>query len=295
MKKPQSLGSKMFDVMVTVLLVVIGIIVAYPLIYVLSASVSDYQAVNSGKVWLLPVGLQWEGYIGVFENLWIMRGYRNSLFYTLAGTFINVAATVTAGYALSRMDLFGRKFLNWYIIFPMWFGGGLIPTYLLLYNMGMVNTPYILLIMGLVSPYNIIICRTFMKGLPFELQEAAKIDGASDFQVLRSIILPVAAPIIAVLSLYYAVGHWNNYFNAMIYVSNREWQPLQVFLREILLLNESITPEDMMNVDMLVQKVERAQVMKYSLIVVASVPLLILYPFLQKFFAKGVMVGALKG
>ena len=184
---------------------------------------------------------------------------------------------------------------NWFIAIPMWFGGGLIPTYIVINSLNLVNTPVILLIMGLVNSFNIIICRTFISSLPYELQEAAKIDGCSDFGILWKVVMPVSKPIIAVLCLYYAVGHWNDYFNAMIYVSDKNYQTLQVFLREILLLNQNIDLNAIEDAAAVAAKLQMAQVMKYSLIVVASVPLLIVYPFVQKYFVTGVMIGSVKG
>lgn len=290
----QSGEDAVFDIVVTCFVLLAGILALYPLWFVASASISDPNQVNAGKVLLLPKGLQFEGYKAVFQNTWILKGYRNSIIYTVVGTTMNVFSTVTAAYALSRKDLYGRKILNWFIAIPMWFSGGLIPTYLVVNSLNLVNTPYVLFILGLVSSYNLIICRTYMSSLPYELQEAAKIDGASDFQVLARIVLPVSAPIIAVLALYYAVAQWNNYFNALIYVNNKEWQTLQVFLREFLLLNTQIY-EDSMDVEEMLRRQQLAEIMKYSLIVVASVPMLIAYPFVQKFFIRGVMVGSVKG
>ena len=294
-KKYRSAGSNIFDLVVNAIIIIVGAAAAYPLIYVISASLSNPVEVNSGNLWLFPKGFQWDGYRAILKNHWIPIGYRNSILYTVLGTTINVVITVMASFSLSRKNLFGRKLLNWYIAIPMWFSGGLIPTYLVVNSLGMVNTPYILLIMGLVSSYNIIICRTFMSSLPYELQEAAKIDGANDFQILFRIVMPVSTPIIAVLCLYYAVSHWNNYFNAMIYVNNKNWQTLQVFLREILLLNQNINTDDIQDVEQLIEKTNLAQTMKYSLIVVSSIPLLIAYPMVQKYFVKGVMIGSVKG
>lgn len=288
-------GDRLFDVCVTALLLLIAVSVLYPLIFVVSASISDPNAVNSGEMWLLPKGIHFDGYKAVFKNKWILIGYRNSIAYTIIGTVLNVVTTVMAGYALSRKDLPGRSFFNWYIAVPMWFGGGLIPTYLVMSKIGLVNNPLILILLGMVSSYNLIICRTFMSGLPFELQEAARIDGANDFQVFRCIILPVCMPILAVLSLYYAVGHWNSYFSPMIYLNDKNVQPLQVMLREILLLNQNINPNELMDTEALVENMRIAGVMKYALIIVASAPLLILYPMLQKYFVKGVLIGAVKG
>ena len=250
---------------------------------------------NSGDVWLYPVGFQLDGYLQVFRNKWIFVGYRNSLIYTILGTFLNVLVTIMAGYALSRKDLYGRKIFSWFIAIPMWFGGGLIPTYIVVNSLHLINTPVVLLVLGLVSSFNIIICRTFLSSLPYELQESAKMDGCSDFGILWKIVMPLSKPIIAVLCLYYAVGHWNDYFSAMIYVSDKNLQTLQVFLREILLLNQNIDLETIEDPAVVALKLQMAQVMKYSLIVVASVPLLIAYPFVQKFFVKGVMIGSVKG
>lgn len=294
-KIKESLDNKIFDIVVTVSLVIIGLIALYPLLFVLVASISDPVEVNSGKVWLFPKGIQFDGYLQVFKNQWIWVGYRNSMIYTVVGTFLNVLVTVMAGYALSRKDLYGRTFFNWFIAIPMWFGGGLIPTYMVVKNLHLLNTPWILIIMGLVSSFNLIICRTFIMSLPYELQEAARIDGCSDFRILWDIIVPLSKPILAVLALYYAIGHWNDYFNAMIYLNNKNYQTLQVFLREILLLNQNIDLTTIEDPAVVAMKLQMAQVMKYSLIVVASLPPLIMYPFVQKFFVKGVMIGSVKG
>lgn len=294
-KRKESLDNRIFNGIVTFLLVLCGLAALYPLLFVVVASISDPVRVNSGEVWLFPVGFQLDGYLQVFGNKWIFIGYRNSLIYTVLGTFLNVLVTLMAGYPLSRKDLYGRKLFNWYIAIPMWFGGGLIPTYVVVNHLHLVNTPLVLLILGLVSSFNIIICRTFIASLPYELQESAKIDGCSDFGILWKIVVPLSKPIIAVLCLYYAVGHWNDYFSAMIYVSDKNFQTLQVFLREILLLNQNIDLETIEDPAVVALKLQMAQVMKYSLIVVASIPLLIAYPFVQKFFVKGVMIGSVKG
>lgn len=297
-RKPQSFGDKVFDICIIIVLSIIAAIVVYPMIYVLSCSISDPDLTRAGEVWLLPKGITFKGYIEIFSSSKLIIGYRNTIIYTVVGTTMSVVATVMAGYALSRKDLFGRKFINWFIAIPMWFSGGLIPTYLVMHKIGLVNNPVIIVLIGLVSSYNIIICRTFFSTLPYELQEAAMIDGASDFQILRNIVLPVAMPIIAVLSLYYAVGLWNSYFTPMIYLNEQNYQPLQVFLREILLLNQGLNIDDTknaMNLDQLIEQQRMAQTMKYALIVVATVPLLIVYPLLQKYFEKGVMVGSIKG
>ncbi len=291
----ESADNRIFNISVTVLLVVFGLLALYPIAFVIIASVSDPVSVNAGEVWLYPIGFQLDGYRQVFTNRWIFIGYRNSLLYTTCGTALNVLVTVMAAYALSRRDLFGKPLFSWLVAIPMWFGGGLIPTYIVINRLHLLNTPLILLLIGLVSSFNIIICRTFLASLPYELQEAAKIDGCNDFAILRRIILPLSKPILAVLCLYYEVGHWNDYFNAMIYVNNKNYQTLQVFLREILLLNQNIDLNTVEDPAVVALKLQMAQVMKYSLIVVSSIPLLIAYPFVQKFFVKGVMIGSVKG
>ena len=291
----ESADNRIFNISVTVLLVVFGLLALYPIAFVIIASVSDPVSVNAGEVWLYPIGFQLDGYRQVFTNRWIFIGYRNSLLYTTCGTALNVLVTVMAAYALSRRDLFGKPLFSWLVAIPMWFGGGLIPTYIVINRLHLLNTPLILLLIGLVSSFNIIICRTFLASLPYELQEAAKIDGCNDFAILRRIILPLSKPILAVLCLYYAVGHWNDYFNAMIYVNNKNYQTLQVFLREILLLNQNIDLNTVEDPAVVALKLQMAQVMKYSLIVVSSIPLLIAYPFVQKFFVKGVMIRLVKG
>lgn len=291
----ESMDNRVFNWIVTFLLVLFGLLALYPIAFVIVASVSDPVRVNSGDVWLWPIGFQLDGYKQVFQNQWIFIGYRNSLLYTAAGTFLNVLVTVMAAYSLSRKDLFGRPLFSLLVAIPMWFGGGLIPTYIVINRLNLLNTPVILILIGLVSSFNIIICRTFLSSLPYELQEAAKIDGCSDFAILRRIVLPLSKPIIAVLCLYYAVGHWNDYFNAMIFVSNKRFQTLQVFLREILLLNQNIDISTVEDPAVVALKLQMAQVMKYSLIVVSSIPLLVAYPFVQKFFVKGVMIGSVKG
>lgn len=294
-KIKKSRDTKIFDAVVTLLLILAGLIALYPLWFVVIASVSDPTLVNAGKVWLLPKGFNLDGYKAVFEHEWITIGYRNSLIYTLVGTTLNVLVTVMVAYPLARRDLYGKKFFNWYIAIPMWFGGGLIPTYLVVKSVGLLNTPVVLIVLGLVSSYNVIVCRTFIQSLPYELQEAARIDGCSDFRILWRIIAPLSKPILAVLALYYAVGHWNNYFSAMIYVNNKNWQTLQVFLREILLLNQNVSFENTDEVMAIADQLRLAESMKYALIIVASVPLMLFYPFVQKHFVKGVMVGSVKG
>ena len=280
------------------LLAIIGILTIYPVIYVFSASFSEPTAVNSGNVFLWPVGFQLEGYQLIFRNAWIMTGYRNSLSYTVFGTLLNLAVTFTAAYAMSRRDIFGRKILTLYMIIPMWFSGGLIPTFLTVSSLGLLDRPYTLIILGAINIYNFVICRTFIQSsIPGELQESARIDGCSDFGIMLKIVLPLSTPVLAILALYYGLGHWNDYFTGLIYLNSRQYQPLQIFLREILIQNAEFEmgTGDTMALEDSMRRVYMLQVMRYGLIVVSSLPMLILYPFVQRYFVQGVMIGALKG
>ena len=296
----EGLGDRISGTVITVLLCVFGLLALYPLIFVVSASISGPTAVNSGKVILLPKDVQFEGYKMILESRWVLIGYRNSFLYMAGGTVLNVAVTFFAAYALSRKDLYGRGAITVFMIIPMWIGGGLIPTFLIVQSLGLVDTPVVLLVLGLISMYNCIICRTFiMSSIPFELQEAAIIDGCSDFGIVFRVVLPLSGPVLAILALYYALGHWNEYFNALIYLNDRNLQTLQIFLREILIQNKqmdlSLDTATEQQLHLAAERARLAQVMKYSLIVVSSLPMLLIYPFIQKYFVKGVMIGALKG
>ncbi len=283
-----------FVIIVYALLALITLLILYPLIFVLSASISDPNAVNSGKVWLWPVGLQWKGYAKVFESRWVLVGYRNSLIYLVFGTALNVFVTFTGAYALSRKDIYGRGLLTFFIVFTMWFNGGMIPTFLQVKSLGLVDSPWSMIIIGAMNAYNFIICRSFIQSsIPGELQEAGRIDGCSDFRLCAMIVFPLSGPVIAVLTLYYGLEHWNGYFNAMLYLNNRDYQPLQIFLREILLQNQTLDMSA--DLESLQANEMLKRTIKYSLIVVASLPMLVIYPFLQKFFAQGVMIGSIKG
>ncbi len=277
-----------------VLLLAAVFVTLYPLVFVFSASISDPYEVYSGKVWLLPKGIQWRGYSEVFTSKWVFVGYRNSLIYLIMGTAVNLFVTFTGAYALSRKDIYLRGPLTAIIVFTMWFNGGMIPTFLLVKSLGLVDSFWAMIIIGAVNAYNFIICRSFIQNsVPEELQEAGRIDGCNDFKLCLRIVLPLSGPIIAVLTLYYGLEHWNGYFNAMLYLNRRELQPLQIFLREILLQDQTI---DMSRDLESLQEIELLKrVMKYSLIIIASLPMLILYPFLQRFFSQGVMIGAIKG
>lgn len=298
----QSFGEHVFSAIVYIFCTFMVLITLYPLIYVLSASFSDPDAVVSGKMLLWPVGFNGGGYDLVFKNTSIWIGYRNTIFYTVVGTLLQLAATLPCAYALSRRDLQGRNFVMTMFLVTMYFGGGMIPSYLNLKELGLLDTPWVMLVTGLVSTYNMIVARTFFANtIPWDLSEASFVDGASNFQLFCRIILPLSAPIIVVQALYYGVGHWNAYFNAMIWIRNRDLYPLQVFLKEILtaatvtnqfLQEGGYTPEEMAQLE---QQAEIANRMKYCVIVVSTVPMMLIYPRLQKYFSKGMMIGSVKG
>ncbi|MDL2328064.1 carbohydrate ABC transporter permease [Ruminococcaceae bacterium OttesenSCG-928-A11] len=297
----ESRGDKVFNVIVYIVLAIILVVVAYPLWFVLMASISDPDAVNSGRMILFPKGITFEGYKYVFQNAEIMTGYRNTLFYTVLGTSLNLVVTLPAAYALSRRDFFGNKFFTFMFLFTMYFSGGLIPTYMLItQTLHMDNTIWVMIIPGATSMTNIIICRTFFRSnIPDEMREAAEIDGCSNVRMFFSIVLPLSAAIIAVMALFFGIVHWNSYFNAMMYISpnNKELYPLQLVMRDMLLQTQYMVTQLMEGGELgdWIELQRRVNLMKYGLIVVASVPVLVIYPFVQKYFVKGVMVGAVKG
>jgi multiple sugar transport system permease protein/putative aldouronate transport system permease protein len=241
------------------------------------------------------VDLSLQGYQTVFQTNTVWIGFRNSILYTLFGTFINIIMTMTTAYCLSRSDMPGRNGIMLLFTFTMFFNGGMIPTYMLIRNMGMLNTPWALIIPGAIGVYNMIIARTFIQNsIPAEMLDAAKIDGCSDFVYYVRIVLPLSKAIIAVLVLFYGVGHWNAYFNAMIYLNTKSLYPLTIFLRDILMATQ-IDPSTVSDPEAQLRLAEAAAVIKYSLIVVTMVPVIIIYPFVQKYFVKGVMIGSVKG
>lgn len=276
-------------------LILICAIVSYPLLFILSASISNPQQVLSGGMWLWPVEISFDGYEKVFNNAELLRGFSNTLIYTLVGTGVNLIMTIMAAYPLSQPKFYGRNVITILIVFTMFFSGGLIPTYMIVRDLGMTNSMWALIIPNAISVYNVLIMRTFFQSsIPGEILEAASIDGSSDLRTLLRIVLPLSLPIIAVMVLFYAVGHWNAYFNAMIYLTDRHLYPLQLFMREILIQGEM---EKMVNAadSSHAQTIMNEEAVKYALIVVTNLPIFLLYPFLQKYFVKGVMIGALKG
>ena len=289
-------GDKVFEVINCIFLALIACIILYPLIYVISASFSDAMSVTSGKMWLWPVDLTLENYEQVFKNDNIMRGYRNSLIIMLSGTALNLVMTILAAFPMSRRDLWGRDVMMKLMTFCMFFSGGLIPTYLLVgKTLKLMNNWLALILPGAISVYNMIIMRTyFSTSIPYELHEAAEIDGCSPVGTLMRIVLPLSGPIIAVIGLYYAVGHWNSYFSALLYINQENIQPLQLYLRKVLTANNAQALMEM-GADEAARAAMRAETIKYSVIVVSSIPMLLIYPFVQKFFVKGVMIGSVKG
>ncbi|KGP78164.1 MULTISPECIES: carbohydrate ABC transporter permease [unclassified Paenibacillus] len=291
----ESRGDRIFNIVNHFLLIIITLIVIYPLVFVLSASFSDPQAVLRGEMFLWPKGINLHSYEKIFQNKDILRGYTNTLIYTSVGTLINLVMTILAAYPLSRKDFIGRNAIMALFVFTMFFSGGLIPTYMLIKNLGMLNTLWVMIIPNAVSIWNIIIMRTFFQqSIPHELHEAATIDGCSNIQTLTRIILPLSMPIIAVTILFYAVGHWNAFFNAMLYLSDKNKFPLQLILREILIQGQT---NDMvkMSTESAIKQQREVEGIKYAVLVVANIPVLMLYPFLQRYFVKGVMIGAIKG
>ena len=296
-----TLADKVFLKINYIFLILSLLIVLYPLIYIISASISDPNLVNSGEMWLFPKGVTWEGYQTILNNDSIWRGYGNTIFYTTLGTLINLIVTLPCAYALSRKDLYGRNVFMTFLLITMFVSGGLIPGYLLVKNLGMLNTVWALVLPGAVSVYNLIVTRTFFETtIPREMEEAAIIDGCSDFKMFTKIILPLSMPIIAVMALFYGVGHWNSYFSALIYLSDKTKYPLQMVLREILVLQDmsSNSINGNMSSDMAAMmhsKQQLAQVIKYGVMIVSTLPVIIIYPFLQKYFVKGMMIGSVKG
>jgi multiple sugar transport system permease protein/putative aldouronate transport system permease protein len=289
-------GDRFFYTVNDGLLLLALLAVIYPIVYIFSASFSSPDAVLSGRVWLLPVEPSLEGYRAVFRHSLVLTGYANTIFYTVAGTAVNVVMTIIAAYPLSRRDLQGRNLIMFLFSFTMLFTGGLIPNYIVIRSLGMLNTRWAMILPQAIGVWNLIIARTFFQqSIPPELQEAAAMDGCSDFYFLWKVVVPLSKAIIAVLVLFYGVFHWNAFFHAFIYLSDKDKFPLQIVLREILILNEMMG--EMMVVDPELQEKMRglANLLKYSLIIVASLPVWLVYPFVQKQFVKGVMIGSLKG
>lgn len=292
----QSKSDIVFETVVIILLALLTFTIIYPLYFVVIASFSDAKAVIGGRVIFLPTDVTLENYAECFKNGDLMMGYKNSFLLLIIGTSIYLFLTILCAYPLSRRDLWGRNGIMMYCTIPMFFGGGLIPTYLLVTRtLGLGNSWWAVIFVGGVSTYNMIIMRTFfMSSIPFELQEAAEIDGCSPLRTLISIILPLSIPVICVIGLYYGVGIWNSYFTALIYLSDKNKWPLQLFLRQIL-VNADLSAVDGGDSSDMARRAMRAETIKYAVCVLASIPMLVIYPFIQRYFVKGVMIGSVKG
>lgn len=287
---------KVFSLCVYALGTVFMLLAAYPILYVLAASFSDPEMIVSGQVFLLPKGLQLRAYEAVFKSEDVLIGYRNTVLYSITGTVINVVLTTVGAYALSRPDLAGRNLLTFLISFTMFFSGGMIPTYITIRNLQLLDTFWVMVLPGAVSATNLIIMRNFFQhSVSQEIIEAAWVDGCSNAGTLWRVVLPVSGSIVAVMVIFYFVGHWNAYFDAMIYLSDKNRYPLQVFLREILIQNQL---GDMSGGAEAVGQSEMTllyESLKYAVIVVATLPILLVYPFMQRYFVKGIMMGSVKG
>ena len=296
----RSLDDLIFDIINYIILSGVLLIVLYPLYFVVIASFSEPYEVVRGNVIFIPQGFSLSAYQHVLDNKDIWTGYRNSIFYTVTGTALSLFLTLPSAYVLSKKQLPGRFLLSWFFLFTMYFGGGLIPTYILIRSIGLYNKPFTLSVLGAFSVYNMIITRTYYQtSIPDTIYEAAEIDGAGPIKTFITIALPLSMPIIAVMTLYYAVAQWNSFFNALVYVAERNYFPLQIILRNILIssqnalsrISESAEESEIIAMARL-QYISEA--MKYSLIIIASFPLLVSYTFVQKYFIKGVMIGSLK-
>lgn len=282
-----------FDIVVYAIATFLLLIVLYPLVLVLSSSISDPALVAKGEVILLPKGINLEGYKAVLKDKNIMTGYGNTIFYTVFGTIINLVVTVPAGYALTKA-MPGKKFIQLAFLFTMYFGGGLIPTFLWVKEMGLYGSRWAVLLINAFNVYNCIICRSFFEALPIELEEAAEIDGCNPLRCFVQIVLPLSKALMGVMVLYFGIGHWNSYFQAMIYLDDDKKQPLQVFLRRILVLAQSAQNVEEGG-EYALAMMQREALIRYSVIVVAALPPMMIYPFLQKYFDKGVLIGSVKG
>ena len=298
-----SKSDKLFGLVNGALLCVLMFLLLYPMYFCLVASFSHPDAVTKGAVTFWPVNFSIDAYRFAFEQKTIWRGYGNSIYYTFCGTLWNLFLTIPCAYFMSKKELPGHGFLSWYFLIPMYFGGGMIPTFITIRDYGLMNTPYTLVVLGGISIYNMIVTRNYFDhSIPGELYESASIDGAGPLRTFFTIAIPLAKPILAVITLFYAVAHWNSYFTAMIYVTDSDMYPLQLVLRNILLENQNSGLGDLAaqgftqeEIDYQLYRAKMAEAMKYAIIWIASAPMLIIYPFVQKYFTKGIMIGAVKG
>lgn len=294
-----STGDRVFMGFNYLFVIVATLVVLYPLIYIVSASISDPGAVNSGEMWLLPKGFTMEGYQKILDNKDIWMGYKNTIIYTVLQVIISLVVTIPCAYALSRPELYGKSLFVKFMMVTMFISGGMIPSYLLIKNLGMLNTMWALLLPGATSVYNIVVTRSFFQSsIPRELEEAAIVDGCSDFRIFFQIVLPLSAPIIAVIALFVGVGRWNGFMDALMYLNDRAKYPLQMILRELLILQDLSSNSSASNAsvqEMVNRKKELVAIIKYGIMIVSTLPIIVVYPFLQRYFVKGMLVGSLKG
>lgn len=292
MNMKKSIGEKAFDVLMYGCIGISILLILYPLYFILIASISDQNLVANGRVFLIPKGIQYGGFKRVFENDLLLSSYRNTILYTALGTVVNMVLTIPAAYALSRKDFLPRRVLMFLFVFTMYFSGGLVPTYLLMKDLRLLNTIWVMIIPFAVNVTNLIIARSFFESsIPDELLEAAVMDGCSNTKFFLHIVLPLSKAILAVITLYYAVQHWNEYFNALIYLKDTALYPLQLVIRDILVMNQKASA----SASAASSAVQIAEQVKYAVILISTVPVMIFFPFVQKYFMKGVMIGAVKG
>lgn len=291
--KHKTAGDRVYITIVNLFVILCTLIAVYPLIYTISMSISEPIHVAQNDIFLLPKGFSTQAYKLVFDDPEIWRTYYNTLWYTVVGTALSVVLTVVSAYPLSRKRFFLRKKLMFFVLFTMYFSGGLVPQFLLVNSLGLYNTRWACIFPYLISAWNLIVCRSFFESIPDTIEEAALIDGASQYTILFKIFIPLSMPIVAIMILFYAVGQWNAYFSAMMYLPNADLHPIQMYLRKVLILSN--TQSAMGNTMGGLERSLTTQQLKYAVIVVAVLPILAVYPFLQKYFVKGVMVGSIKG
>ena len=291
--KQKNRADRIFDVFNYLVLGLLGLMVLYPLYFIVIASVSDPVAINNGQVRLLPMGFNLDGYRKILEDGKIWTAYNNTVFYTVVGTSVNIILTMLIAYPLSRQNFFIRRGLMAFMMFTMYFQGGMIPTYLLMQKLNLSNTPWVMILLPAINVFNVIIATSNIReNIPNELYEAASIDGCSHFGFFFKMVLPLSKTIITVLVLYYGVAHWNEYMNGLIYLRDQSLQPLQIVLRNILMQNQVSAMGD---IDSILEQQKAAELIKYGLIIVSTLPVLVVYPFLQKHFNQGTMLGSVKG
>lgn len=289
----QSTGDRVFNAFNILFMCVMMVVMLYPLYYAAIVSISNGNAVLTGSVKLYPVGINFKSYEMIFSDNEIIVAFLNSVKYTVVGTAINIVLTTLAAYPLSRPRLFGKRVFMAMFAFTMFFSGGMIPMYLIISQLGMINTIWAMVLPGAISTYNMVIMRTFFQGIPYTLQEAAVIDGANEPQILLRIILPLSLPIFSTMTLFYAVGHWNSFMNALLYINKRNMYPIQMILRNMAIMSDN--SKFFSTVGAGTEFTTVMETIRYAVIMVATLPILLVYPFLQKYFVKGVMIGSLKG